>query len=79
MKAEVWERIRTAPTITSIVLTDDAERPIEVTGQQMLELLQDGVVEILSAAYRLRLVEGKEQLFLGNFGPPNCAEPPGGV
>ncbi len=54
MPAEIWLRVEKSPDSISLVLADLQGEPREYRGRELLELRQQGRIEIYPAAYRLR-------------------------
>ena len=52
--AEIWERIRQSPEATGLVLIGEDERPLLLSGAELVRMVQGESVKLYPAKYRLR-------------------------
>lgn len=63
LPAEVWEMIRNAPDLTSVVFESPQGEPIELAGAALQDMLDRDIVRLFPAKYRLRqIAEFPQQL-----------------
>lgn len=53
---DAWECIRRAPTASSMILADGADRVSELTGAEVAEMVERDELKVFPAKYRLRLM-----------------------
>jgi hypothetical protein len=51
---ESWTAIERAPDAHSLILCDSQGHPMEISGSNLCRMMQDGVVKLFPASYRLR-------------------------
>lgn len=56
--AELWELIRSNPGECRLILVDEADRPRELAGKDLIRMKEDKVITLYPAKYRIR--EGSE-------------------
>jgi hypothetical protein len=52
--AELWELIRGNPEECHLILLDEEDRPREIGGKDLLSMVEDGVIKLYPAKYRIR-------------------------
>lgn len=52
--SEVWELIRGMPESCSLILVDEADRPIELAGINLVRMVEDKRIKLYPAKYRIR-------------------------
>lgn len=55
MNAEVWNLMQNNLHACRLIVVDAADRPLELSGSELVQEVKDGKVELYPAKYRLRL------------------------
>ena len=54
INAEIWEMIKLEPTITAMVIEDEAGQPHALSGTELIAMVENEEVKVFPAKYRLR-------------------------
>ena len=59
IEADIWSLISSSPELYAVVLSDVDEKPLEITGTQLLAMRDTGTIQLFPASWRLKIVSAR--------------------